>query len=601
MKLKPYDRELVRRDFLTYDLEWYPSHDRQRTVSCGGEPLQVRLVGVHDGRKYRAYRSIKDFVEGELTRKNSGKLFFAHAGGLFDIQFVFEYILNHCRDKYQIKCAMSGSAAIHVELTRDGMTWHLCDSFWLIRQPLRKIANWIGSEKGGSEGNTDIFWAPIAELIEYNERDCLILHQAISFLQETLLSLGGQLQRTIASCAMLLFRASYLKAPIRTCPNVNEFVRRSYIASRVEIFQLEAQNVNCFDINSSFPHSMTFPCPGSPKRVRKTLPNDDDPYFAECDVHVPDCHLPPLPLRHERSGRIYFPTGRWRSVFSRIDLEFLQECGGRIEKVHRVQPFNTIDDLSQYALDIYGRRQNTTDPAEKEVFKILLNSLYGKFAERPDKTGILIGKDVSDYPVDERRLLAPGIWQVSESVQVPHCHVPISAQITALSRRSLTRLLLQAGDPYYCDTDSIFVADTKQFPTSNELGALKFEGRFDSVEFLAPKLYAKQEGDRWSVKAKGFGRIKDIPDDILPQIMRGEVSSDDYDGRKVTIEDFRKLKRGGALVTDSFSRLRKCLVTPDHKPSAGHTEKRFLGKIRPKRHFRENGSSRPWDVEELDN
>src|SRR5687768_12723103 len=72
-------REFIR-DFLTYDLEWIPG------------TLQVRLVGVFDGSRYRCYSSLEAFIANELTHKNRGKWFYAHAGGLADFQFVLEQL-----------------------------------------------------------------------------------------------------------------------------------------------------------------------------------------------------------------------------------------------------------------------------------------------------------------------------------------------------------------------------------------------------------------------------------------------------------------------------------------------------------------------------
>jgi hypothetical protein len=159
---------------------------------------------------------------------------------------------------------------------------------------------------------------------------------------------------------------------------------------------------------------------------------------------------------------------------------------------------------------------------------------------------------------------------------------------------------MDARDPLYCDTDSIFVPEAVKFRNSKELGALKHEGDFRRVEFLAPKLYAREgkPGD-WKVKSKGFGRVKDIPDEALDRITGGEGDSSDYDSRPIRIEDFRKLQAGKPLLTDSFSRVRGLLTDPNFSVRASHTEKRFVGKIRPKRALRENGSTRAWDVDEL--
>ncbi|KKM78681.1 hypothetical protein LCGC14_1357610, partial [marine sediment metagenome] len=156
------------RDFLTYDLEWVPGS------------LEVRLVGVYDGERYRCYNSIDTFLNRELTRENRGKWFYAHAGGLADFQFILERL--SLRKGWTVKCAFSGSAAIICTVRRGKNAWHFVDSYWLLRDKLENIAKWIGLEKGEAdkrqteeEAREFYATAPLPVLIEYNEQDCVIL------------------------------------------------------------------------------------------------------------------------------------------------------------------------------------------------------------------------------------------------------------------------------------------------------------------------------------------------------------------------------------------------------------------------------------------
>ena len=582
------------RNYSTYDLEWTPGHSPERSRAIGLEPLQVRIVGCFDGQRYRPYKNIKEFLQGELIPKNSGRWYYAHAGGLYDVQFILEYILKFCPDYYEVSAALSGSSAIIVRVECGRYHWTFVDSFWLMRTSLRKIGEWVGMEKGGEQGKTDTFWAPLPELRDYNEQDCKILWFAIAQLESVILSLGGQLEKTAASTAMSLFRRAYLKREIETSEGVNAIARQAYIASRVEPFAREATNVTSYDINSSFPYSMTFPVPGNLIKESTRRPASKDAlYLAEVDVHVPGCRIPVLPVRGKKDGRIYFPTGSWTGWYCSTDLDFLEETGGRIDRVRRVLEFEPFTDMAEYAQDLYERRRSSPDDGYKQVLKIMLNSLYGKTAEAGRKSRLFINPpqsvlDLPDYQpgLTGKRFIRPGVWEIVEEKEVPHAHVPIAVQITAHARRTLGRYLLEAPEVFYCDTDSIFVPNTHSWPNSTELGGLKREKSMSHCHFMGPKLYAWQGDDdtEWTTKAKGFSK----------------VATPSGENRSFGGDDYWALTRGESVALSRFTRVRELCRSMLPEPRESVTMKRLRGNLRPKRCLRADGTTRPWSTTELD-
>lgn len=626
--LRPVNKVAKVRDVITYDLEWIPGSEPEKARALGFEPMQLRLAGAYDpNRGYRWYDSIGAFIDRELVPSTSGCWFYAHAGGLADLQFVFEHIVEERPHEFEISAAFSGSSAIIVKFKKGKHSWTFVDSLWLMRVPLRKIAAWIGEEKGGAEGSTETFYAPLSELRDYNERDCVILYKAIKNFEDVVLQLGGELQKTVAGTAMNLFRQVYLENPIHIDDTINRVSRAAYVASRVEVIRKSVQEATYYDINSSFPYAMTQPVPGSVIGRYKRLPSSRL-YIARVDLEVPEQFIPPLPFR-THDDRVYFPTGRWQTWLSKPDVELLEECGGKLLKVHDVVTFEAIDDLSAYAEDIYHRRKSTGDEGYKQVLKILLNSLYGKFAEASRKSRIMInpGARFFDKPLAEdepdgigRRYMQPGVWELVEDKTVPHAHVPISMHITAVARANLTRYMREASDCYYCDTDGFAVPPTDVLPTSNELGGLKLEKHIRQAHFEAPKLYAMQldttpeqaelsamleraddqrapalleslakleKSDRsWLVKAKGFSRVRDP---------NSETGS-----RKLSYADFCDLLEGRELPIEAMSRIRGNLAKGRTDPHDYVMKKRYRGRIRPKRCEEPDGSTRPWRVDELD-
>lgn len=571
--------------------------------------LEIRLIGVYDGYRYRAYRDIETFLDCELTSANQGKWFYAHAGGLADIQFIFE---KFCRDKdYQVEASFSGSSAIIVHVRRGHKVWHFVDSYWTFRDKLKNIARFIGMEKGNSEEADDPDEQGISEeefirrvekkrewfrsvsidlLRSYNEMDCIILWKALHQFQCSILEMGGQLQMTIASTSMHLFRRKYLHRNVETSKNVNSVARNAYFASRVEVFQTAVKDALYYDINSSFPFSMTTPCPGNFLGVtRGKFPkNPKRLYISDVEVEVPDIHCSTLPMRFK--GRVFFPTGKWRGWFNNIDIDLLERLGGRIHKIHETYVFDSFDDLAMYSTDIYEKKKNARDDFEKIVYKYLLNNLYGKFAECEIKQKLIIDPDCTS----NKYMIMPGVWLEETKVDLPHVHVPISAHITSMSRRILYEFMAATEEFHYCDTDGFSTTGT--LVTGKELGDLKLEKIIDNGYFIMPKLYMIDGlciggKDEWKdmeyVKAKGFSRI--------------------------TAERFMRLLEGDSISYERMSRLRENIRRGTAKP----TESTILKRIRiknlhdtgfnparhviPKRFTYPDGHTRPWHVQELQN
>ena len=570
--LRPNDKPRKTRSFLAYDFEWVPN------------TLEIRICGIYDGTRYRYYTNVDDFIDAELASKNHGKWFYGHSGGRHDFQFIFHALVQRGMS-YTARACFSGSSAIIVPVRKDRYVWTFIDSYYLLKSKLSTIGKWTGLEKGGGEEWTKERYAtaPLEELIPYNERDCVILYTAINQFENTILDLGGELQKTQASCALDLFRRKYLEQDIYTTRGVNRSARGAYFASRVEPFEKECGEAKYYDINSSFPYAMTFPVPGNLIQTHRRLPDallqdvEGRPFLAYVNVSVPETYLPVLPKRIR--NRVFFPCGRWDTWITSIDLGLLLSEGGRLNKVNTVLEFEPITYFRDYALDLFNRRKASTDEFEREAYKFMMNSLYGKFAEDTKKQTMHLNPSAKVLERLNRRdhMHIPGVWIEEQERYVPHEHVPISAHITAIARRTLYQLLSISRDFFYCDTDGFATTDT--FLTGTELGALKLEKVIHKGYFIAPKLYhlfATVDGDvRNIVKAKGFS-LKD------------------------SLSRFNKVVSGQEVEIEKMMSIRENLKKKRTMPIEEITKKTFRGKTTPKRFFYPDGTSRPWFLSELE-
>jgi len=597
MSIKRIVRQPRTRNIIAYDLEWYP------------ESYNLRVVGVYDeANHYRHYETIEQFVDSELIPTNKGKWFYAHAGGLADINFVLDYLIDN--KAFQVEALFSGSSAFIVTVRREDLEWIFVDSYWLLRASLAKIGDTLGFPKLDCA-----FDAPIDELITYNERDCELLYKAVKAFEDELLSMGGELQMTIASCAMNLFKRQYLSRTITTSNGINEIAHNAYYASRVEMFTRHGTNLLYYDINSSFPDSMTRPLPGNYIKQSRQL-DITKLCIADVMISIPEMYFPPLPTRID--GRIFFPTGCWRGWYCGEDLRLLMSVGGQVLEVYDVHYFEENYDLARYAQDIYKKKELADkDPFKRQTYKLLLNSLYGKFAEKGDRKRVHIGPNEKTWAriqqelelwrlggeVDEKpwERIQPGVWSESTHDTVKHAHVPIPVYVTAYSRSLLYKYMSQCEPFWYCDTDgyaclpvdeqlainvdkadedgelhqiAMEILEEKELTRSigpyigTKLGELKLEKVVGEAVFMAPKFYRM---DKY-IKAKGFPRL--------------------------TLEEFNLLCGGEKITIQRMKRVKEALRKGNTTPCDIHMEK-GLRTIVAKRRMYKDGTSRPWNICEL--
>jgi len=681
----PIKSERKVRRFGVLDLEWVPGDAlptlvnteikvdgiRQRTriplpvAKRMTSPLQLRLAGYYDQQpegadggddevemveRYQYFRTIREIVDFMLVRENRGNWFFAHAGGLADMQFVLDDLLTEIKSQlrmsagvrsstsyapdgtktresasgvtvegrsWKIKASFSGSSAIIVHVISGKNAWHFCDSFWLLRDKLANIGKAIGIKKGDdpkalawmserfgrsikdfeelTKAEKTIFYAEVPDdiLVLYNRLDCEILWKAVAQFEDEIVGLGGQLQQTIASTAMTLFRRAFLKQDIFTSESLNHVAAESYFASRVEVLSRHAEKFRIYDINSSFPFAMTSPLPGNLMEYRLDLPDDDRDeciYLADATVEVPDMFFPPLPYR--KDNRVFFPVGRWRSWFTSTDIRLALREGAKIHKVHQVYVFEPFYDFGDYAKKIYALRSEAKTDFRKLVLKYLLNSLYGKCAESTHKQEMLVNPDEIDR--ETMQMLQPGVWLCEKDAKIDHRHVIVASVITAIARRTLydyaKMCFDQGSELYYMDTDSL--ATTADLPRDDKrLGALKLEKRMDWAEFVAPKIY---RGEGFELTRDGTWKEKKLTKAKGFSLGNGNEAWEKLDkiiaGDRVGVQRMTRMRElyrtmvGGQYMTSPFELL---------------VIKALTFEMLAKRFHYPDGETRPWSVAEL--
>lgn len=395
----------------------------------------------------------------------------------------------------------------------------------------------------------------LVELLEYNKRDCEITREFMLLFQEVVNNLGGELKNTISSTAMFLFRKKFLKYDVISEDDILGFsvkdkIFSGYYGGRTECFKrgLVNKKIFCGDVNSLYPSVMLneFPDPLSVNYCQiqniKLLKYMGVSYF---ELMIPYSKYPFLPLKFD--GKLIFPYGLLKGYYTHeeINYQLRYQPDTKIIKMNdTVYYTGSHKFFKEYVETLYNLRfkyKSEKNPMET-VCKLLLNSLYGRFAlKNIEKTTFFSMDDYEESlkiilkaEAEGKRISCNSVneaYVVEKEEYTGVTSYPIwSVYVTAYARVVLHKLILK-HNPYYVDTDSVYTDDVIE--DKKELGALKIEKILYQCIFIKPKLYFADN----EIKAKGLPIPK-----TQREIMR--LKQKILGGRDVNYNKFVKTKEG---------------------------------------------------------
>lgn len=525
----------------------------------GKDSLEFHSVGFYDGETYSYFRSMADFLNCALSRQYRGWRFFAHFGGRFDVHYVFDWLRANAPDTFmEINC--SGSCVISLTVKRGTDTWRFVDSYRLLPKSLATLTHDFDVKHKKLTG------LDFTDRV-YNEHDCRGLWEVLEifFDQFEICS------ETIASHAMRIFRSRFMPHDLFQ-PNreVESFCRESYAGGRCEIYRYDRAELNHYDVNSLFPSAMLKAVPVDFLFESTKLYNSDSRMgFYRAEIKYPDVYLPALPLRLEK---LYFPVGEFEGVWTGGELERAADHGAQI-KILSGLVFHAEPIMRDYALALFEMKRKAESEGRaglRYIAKILLNSLYGKWAQRREQRAFIVDDGRPGlYPLPGG--LAYYLMESRASHIMPH----ISASITSMARLIQHDLLTRAQN-WYTDTDSLFTADS--YPVSDQIGALHYEG---SGMFQAYRL--KEYFFDGAYKVKGLPRCKE----------GSEAERREADNRLAEMY-FANEQVAGERMKGFTESIRQGTPTVERVPT-----KRQRLEIRDKRARSGEFDSRPWQAWEI--
>jgi hypothetical protein len=382
--------------------------------------------------------------------------------------------------------------------------------------PLSRLGETLGMPKLESSYGWTKGRKLTAKDVEYAMRDTEIVWHYMELMREVYAKIGAEMKATTPATAMDYWRRNFLEDAI---PSIAEpakrFFRQGYYGGRVEVFRMGkvTGRINYYDVNSLYPTVMQGKYPDI-SRLRMNGAHG----MIEATVTIPTMMYPPLPCRLP-NGKLVFPCGKVRGTWCTNELDYAKSLGVTVRKVHRkIGTSRLVEPFKAYVTKCYGERLKAKTKLENTMWKLLLNSLYGKFGTSGN-VQVLIDPKKADYSklTGDEFFIGPLLLVDKPTESPAYANVLWAAWTTAAARivlhKGIRKVANHGWEPVYCDTDSIVVAarkGTKGAPldVGPALGKWKLEAKAVAFEAKGPKLYQYRTKTGQVFKAKGVPQTR---------------------------------------------------------------------------------------------
>jgi hypothetical protein len=504
-------------------------------------------VGFFDGETHKEiwHPDCANLIIDYILSLEEPHLIYAHNGGKFDFYFFLERI---AKEQQEIKIVRGRilQARIGKHILRD--------SYAILPIPLRAY------EKDDIDYNKlykDVREQHKEEIQKYRRKDCSALHELVSRFRERF---GDAL--TIGTAARKELKKLHEFKDSKESFD-NKF-RPFFYGGRVQCFEggVVEGKFYVYDVNSMYPSVMRnarHPV-GTAHSIGAKL--TDKTMFARVRAR----NAGALPFRNPETGNLSFDLEYGEFYASIHEINAGLETGSLIiDKVIATYDFEQIASFDSfvdyyYGLRVAAQKQLGIDKMAKAdymLFKLILNSAYGKFAmdsrdfcdsiilpidsyiptplckckallceckTLEDSRGKFIGCTDDDGAPSYgwRRGDTNGYYQIWEKrIDRPYFYnVATAASITGAARAVLLRALAVSDRPVYCDTDSIICESLGAEIDKSKLGAWKEEATGDRIAIGGKKMYAVFENGECIKQASKGGNL--TPDEIV-RVAQGEA------------------------------------------------------------------------------
>jgi len=457
------------------------------------------LWAYYDGLTFKTFFDTRDFVAYISDIKIT---IYAHNGGKFDWMFLLDSI-----EAFYRPTIINGRLS---KLKIGKAT--LVDSYNIL--PI-KLADYQKDEIDYAKFEANVRKNHMPEIIDYLRGDCVYLYELVKTYRD---EYGCDL--TQAGGAIKTYQKMRGEKVARHSDKIlfGEF-KQYYHGGRVQCFMSGTidKPFNVYDINSAYPYAMTSRHPDGLSFVYgdREIPFSDT---VRVFYHLSCVSAGAFPYREKPNAALSFPDDDQVREYFVTDWEYwTAKNAGLMREATIIEcvVFEQTYHFSEYVYKFYDGRKEAKlagDKAKDLLYKLRLNSLYGKFGSdyRHYENFIILPDDfesddwerVDKFGEDNALFSAP----LSDD-EMKFYNVATAASITGFVRAYLLAAMVNIGreNMLYCDTDSIAALAGSPFgriPIGGELGQWKNEGAFVRAGIAGKKMYIFEKDKNCAIYKK---------------------------------------------------------------------------------------------------
>ena len=495
----------------------------------------------------------------------------------FDGTFIIWWLLSHgyvwtndrslnTKEFTTLYSRMGNMYSLRVQWSKTKAT-EFRDSAKKFPLPLAEVAGAFGLDVKKGELDYETYREPGHELTP-EERD--YLHNDVSILAHALKQTyeHGQKKLTAGADALDEFKSVYGRKQFRrTFPLISREDDKeirlayrggyTYADERFKGKRLKTNGV-VLDVNSLYPHIMysrALPY-GLPMRFAEEPPADSSAWLCSITftARLKKNHLPIIQLKNNfRFGNSEYikvidePVTQsvtnidWKLYNEHYDIEVYSFNGGFT--------FKTETGFFDTYLDKWKEIKENSSGGKRFIAKLMMNSLYGKFATSPDVTSKApdIGSD------------GQVVWITQDEEVRDPIYTAMGVFITSYARELTIRAAQKNYSTFaYADTDSLHLLQ-ESLPEDldidpNRLGAWDHECSFSEAFYMRAKGYIEQHSDKCHCKAckRSTEPVRTVRVAGLPTSISSRLTFDDfYDKHVIHGKLVPRNVPGGVVLVDS--------------------------------------------------
>ncbi len=485
-------------DFETKNEDFYNEH--------GFTEVWLYAISNPQGEIVNYGATMEEFISYCKSKLNNCIVYFHNLR--FDGSFILNYLINNDY-KYLDKIEYNSGKSYNTLISEDGqfysikahfkrgVTVDFNDSLKIIPFPVKTIAK--------------AFDLPMEkEIIDYGNYEINETTLSYVFNDVKIVALALHQLKEKGFCGMTAASSAY-KWFISQCdgsdilfPEIDDEMllewRDAYRGGRSQVNPIYAgkvlKGVKRYDVNSMYPSIMRnawLPI-GKPKRIDKRGEYRFEMYKVNISFTLKDGHLPTLLKKNVMFGQQSYYTetdGIELLYLSSIDFELIERHYdiGYLDFVE-MWGFNTSNQVFCDYIDYWYDIKSRSTGAMKQLAKLMLNSLYGKFGSNP------VGKNKIPSLNPEGSLS----FTLSEEQPRKKYYLFMAIAIVSYAHKLIDDAIISTGEEnfVYCDTDSVHTLGDlpENLIDQKQLGLFKLEAIETKSKYVRQKTYVYAEEDK---------------------------------------------------------------------------------------------------------